>query len=276
MPPVEPGGDRRATSPLYSYGRYRCWPAAAPSPHAQRSTSIRTLKPQPGTIAPPPPLPPRAGIAAAPVEAEPAARTARALSRWWDRLALAGIVALFVAIAGYQWRLPGLYNDEAYDVVPAMQLVLGQPVELNRGVGLHLFGHDLPVMISDYQGVTSAYGVLPLFTLLGVGVLAVRAFTIGLGALALLLTYRLGRALFGRPAGLLAALLLAVSPSFVFWSRIGVYVVIQVVPLSLGAMLAYLRWRRGGRAGWLALAGLLVGLGLIWLAPETKGKPLPE
>ena len=171
-------------------------------------------------------------------------------------------MALFVAVAGHQWRLPGLYNDEAYDVVPAMQLVLGQPVELNRGVSLHLFGRDLPVMISDYQGVTSAYGVLPLFKLLGVGVLAVRAFTIGLGALALLLTYRLGRALFGRPAGLLAALLLAVSPSFVFWSRIGVYVVIQVVPLSLGAMLAYLRWRRGGRAGWLALAGLLVGLGL--------------
>ena len=48
-------------------------------------------------------------------------------------LALTG-VTLFVAIAGQQWRLPGLYNDEAYDVVPAMQLVLGQPVELNRGV----------------------------------------------------------------------------------------------------------------------------------------------
>lgn len=143
-----------------------------------------------------------------------------------------------------------------------MQLVLGQPVELNRGVGLRLFGHDLPVMISDYQGVTSMYGVLPLFWLFGVGVGAVRALTIGFGALALVLTYLLGRRLFGRPVGLLAAFLLATSPSFIFWSRVGVYVVIQVVPLALGATLAFLRWRRGGNRAWLFLAGLLVGLGL--------------
>jgi hypothetical protein len=171
-------------------------------------------------------------------------------------------VAVFTGVAAYQWRLPGLYNDEAYDVVPAMQLVLGQPVELNRGVGLHLFGHDFPLMISDYQGVSSMYVVLPLFALFGPGVGPVRAMTIGFGALALPLAYLLGRRLYGRPAGLLAALLLATSPSFIFWSRIGVYVVSQVVPLALGATLACLRWRRDGRVGWLALAGLLAGIGL--------------
>ncbi|HET8627648.1 MAG TPA: glycosyltransferase family 39 protein, partial [Thermomicrobiales bacterium] len=201
---------------------------------------------------------------------EDAVAAGRAPGAWVDWLLLAACVALFVAIAGRQWRLPGLYNDEAYDVVPAMQLLLGQPVDLNRGVGVHLFGHAFPVMISDYQGVTSMYGVLPLFALFGVGVFAVRAFTIGLGALALVLTYLLGRRLFGRGAGLLAALLLAVSPSLIFWSRVGVYVVVQVVPLALGATLAYLHWRRvtaEGRArpltdGWLLLAGLLTGLGL--------------
>ncbi len=175
---------------------------------------------------------------------------------------MAALVTVFAAIAGYQWWLPGLYNDEAYDVIPAMQLVLGQPVDLNRGVGVRLFGRDLPVMISDYQGVTSMYGVLPLFALFGVGVGPIRAMTIGLGALAVLLTYLLGRRLYGRPVGLLAAALLAVSPALIFWSRVGVYVVIQVVPLATGATLCFLRWRRGGGAGWLALAGLLVGLGL--------------
>lgn len=230
-----------------------------------RSTTIRPLRASRSTIAPPPPAPPREPV----VAARPAQRAAKrsAPAAWWDWLALAAIVALFCAIAGYNWRLPGLYNDEAYDVVPAMQLVLGQPVELNRGVGLRLFGRDLPVMISDYQGVTSMYGVLPLFALFGPGVGPTRAFTIGLGALALVLTYALGRRLFGRPVGLLAAALLAVSPSFVFWSRVGVYVVIQVAPLALGALLCALRWRGGGgssprSAGWLALAGLLVGLGL--------------
>ncbi len=178
-----------------------------------------------------------------------------------DWLAVALIVALFVGIAAYQWRLPGLYNDEAYDVIPAMQLVLSQPVELNRGVGLHLFGRDFPLMISDYQGVSSMYAVLPLFALFGPGVGAVRALTIGFGALGVVLTYLLGRRLYGRPAGIVAALLLATCPSFIFWSRVGVYVVSQVVPLALGATLAWLRWRRNGRIGWLALAGLLAGIG---------------
>jgi hypothetical protein len=199
-----------------------------------------------------------------------AARRAIPLVVDWLLVALA--VGLFVAIAAHQWRLPGLYNDEAYDVVPAMQLVLGQPVDLNRGVGLHLVGHALPLMISDYQGVSSMYTVLPLFAIFGVGVGPVRAMTIGFAALAILLTYPFGRALFGRAAGLLAVWLLACSPSLIFWSRVGVYVVIQVVPLALGANLCFLRWRRaaliGGqaRAGrhdwWLALAGLLVGVGL--------------
>ncbi len=196
-----------------------------------------------------------------------------------DWLVVALAVALFVGVAAYQWRLPGLYNDEAYDVVPAMQLVLGQPVELNRGVGLHLFGRDFPLMISDYQGVSSMYVVLPLFALFGPGVGAVRAMTIGFGVIAVILVYGLGRRLFGRPAGVVAALLLASNPSFVFWSRVGVYVVSQVVPLALGAALAFLAWRRGGRAGWLLLAGLLAGIGLstkilfIWfiLAAASAG-----
>lgn len=179
-----------------------------------------------------------------------------------EALAVVAIVGLFVAIAGYQWNLPGLYNDEAYDVVPAMQLVLDQPVELNRGVGVRVFGFDLPVMISDYQGVTSAYAVIPFFKLLGVGVLAVRALTISLGALGIVLTYWCGRRLVNAGAGLLAALLLATNPSFIFWSRIGVYVVIQVVPLALGATLAALAWQRRRRRGWLVLAGLCAGLGL--------------
>lgn len=143
-----------------------------------------------------------------------------------------------------------------------MQLILGQPVELNRGVGLRLLGYDLPVMISDYQGVTSAYSVIPFFKLLGIGVVAVRTLTIAFGALAIALTYLLGRRLGGVGTGLMAALLLATSPSFIFWSRVGVYVVIQVVPLALGAVLAFLRWRSSGWRGWLVLAGLFAGLGL--------------
>ena len=190
------------------------------------------------------------------------ASSVRALPLALDWLMVALTVALFVGLAAYQWRLPGLYNDEAYDVVPAMQLLLDQPVDLNRGIGLHLFGRDFPLMISDYQGVSSMYAVLPLFAIFGLGVGPVRGMTIGFGVIAIVLTYLLGRRLYGRPAGLVAALLLATSPSLIFWSRIGVYVVNQVVPLALGALLCCLRWRDTRRPRWLALAGLLAGIGL--------------
>ena len=56
----------------------------------------------------------------------------------WTVVALA--VALFLSLALYHYRLPGLYYDEAADVVPAMQLLKGQPVTLQRDVGLHLLG----------------------------------------------------------------------------------------------------------------------------------------
>ena len=34
--------------------------------------------------------------------------------------------------------------------------------------------------------------------------------------------------------------------------------------------------RPSRRATWLAMGAVAVALGLIWLAPETRGKPLPE
>ncbi|MEO5951503.1 MAG: hypothetical protein ABIQ44_03455, partial [Chloroflexia bacterium] len=56
---------------------------------------------------------------------------------------------LFLGFALYHLDLPGLYPDEAFDVIPAMQILLGHPVELQRNVGLHLFGLDLPLMSSS-------------------------------------------------------------------------------------------------------------------------------
>lgn len=243
----------------------------------QRSTTIRAHRLDRSAPVAAPAAPPRS-VAARPLpdNARPAAAHLPLALDW---LIVALALALFLGVAAYHWRLPGLYNDEAYDVVPAMQLVLGQPVDLNRGVGLHLFGRDFPLMISDYQGVSSMYVVLPLFALFGPGVGPVRAMTIGFGAIAVILTYLLGRRLFGRPAGVVAALLLATNPSFIFWSRVGVYVVNQIVPLALGAALAFMVWRRGGRAGWLFFAALLAGIGLstkilfIWfiLAAASAG-----
>jgi 4-amino-4-deoxy-L-arabinose transferase-like glycosyltransferase len=174
---------------------------------------------------------------------------------------------MFLALALYHLQLPGLYADEAFDVIPAMQLLLGHPVELQRGVGLHLFGLDLPLMSSsDYQGVTSTYLALPFFAIGGINVASLRTMTVAVGVVGVVLTYFLARAWFGRGAARLAVLLMAVSPAWVFWSRLGVYVVSQVVPIATGALLALTAWVRGQPFGQrnAALYGgaFLLGLGL--------------
>lgn len=179
-----------------------------------------------------------------------------------ELIVVAGAVASYLFLALHQYRLPGLYYDEAGDVVPAMQLLKGQPVTLQRDVGIHLFGRDFPVMIGDYWGVTSTYAVLPLFAIFGFDVLPIRLFPILAGAGAIIATYALGRRLFDGQVGALAALLLALSPTFIFWSRIGIYVISHIVLIALGVMLAYLRWRNRPRRWKAFLGALLAGIGL--------------
>ncbi len=179
---------------------------------------------------------------------------------------------IFSLLTGYQLRLPGLYADEALDVVPAMQLLKGLPLDFGgvRGAYFPLGSLKLPVMNSDYQGVVGTYGVLP-FLLGGFDVVNIRLFTICTGLLALVLAYALTRTLLGRPAAVITVLLFAVSPSWVFWSRIGIYVIAQVVPISLAILLCLLRWWRGGRDRWLYAGAFLVGIGFstkflfLWL-----------
>jgi hypothetical protein len=176
---------------------------------------------------------------------------------------LAGLaVIVYLALALYQYRLPGLYYDEAADVIPAMQLIQGEPVSLLRDTGIHLFGRDFPVMIGDYWGVTSTYAVLPFFVLFGVDVFAIRIFPILACALAVAGSYQLGRRLFDPWVGAAMAMLLAVSPTFIFWSRVGIYVIAHIVAITLGILLLYLSWRQCPRWWKLLPMGFLAGLGL--------------
>jgi hypothetical protein len=201
-------------------------------------------------------------------------------------------LTVFLALCLYQIDLPGLYADEALDLVPTMQLLApgqagpqwqAQPVELLRGVGVHLGGLTLPVMIMDYLGALNTYLALLFFAILGPGVLAVRLVPITFSALTIVLTYLLGRALFGRSTGravgLLAAALLAINPSFVFWSRNGITVTSVLTVLSVGSLLAFHKCSKFQvpsfklhnmehetwnveRWPWLALGYFLLGLGL--------------
>jgi hypothetical protein len=186
-------------------------------------------------------------------------------------VATLGALALFVGLTTYQLTLPGLHYDEAFEAVPAMQLLLGQPVTSFRDNGLLIAGRLFPLMTQDYIGAINTYAALPFFWLLGVNVVSLRLMAVAIGLITLCLMHRLARDLYGPAAAALAVLLLSANPTFVFWSRQGVFVTSITAAIGLAAALAWLRWWRTG-AGRYAIAGaFLFGLGLyakflfVWL-----------
>jgi uncharacterized protein (TIGR03663 family) len=70
----------------------------------------------------------------------------------------------------------------------------------------------------------------------------------------------------GFPAAFFAALLSAVSPAMVYYSRFYIHETLFVL-LTLGALLAAFRYLRGGGALWALIAGLF--LGLMYATKET-------
>ncbi len=182
-----------------------------------------------------------------------------------------GALALFVGLTTYQLMLPGLHYAEAFEAVPAMQLLLHQPVTTFRGNGLLVAGRLFPLMTQDYIGAINTYAVLPFFWLLGVNLISLRLMAVAVGLITLCLMHRLARALYGPTAAALAVLLLSVDPTFVFWSRQGVFVTSVAAAIGLAAALAWLRWWRTGARRYAIAGAFLFGLGLyakllfVWL-----------
>jgi len=172
-------------------------------------------------------------------------------------------LVVFLALCLYQIELPGLHYDEAREAgVPAMQLVMGQPVETFRGSGIRITARVFPLMVTDYIGALNIYLLLPFFALLGSNVFALRLMPIVFAVLTLFLTYLLAQQLFNRRVAVITCLLLAVNPSFIFWSRQGVFVTSITTTIAVASLLCWLRWYRERRARYLYWGAYLFGLGL--------------
>ncbi len=120
-------------------------------------------------------------------------------------------------------------------------------------------------------------------------ILAVRAFSTATGAGCLILTCLLGRILVGRPAGLVAALLLGVNPTFLRWS-VDAHPDLPQLLWITGSLLLCCFYCRHARSGWLGAAAVCAGVAFgtkyagvfllpvllcaIWLAPGD-GVPTP-
>jgi hypothetical protein len=194
---------------------------------------------------------------------------------------LLACLALYLALALPQLHLPGLHNDEAVEGgLPAGQILDGQPITTFRGAGLAIAGRTWPLMVQDYIGAFNVYLPLPFLAAFGHTPFALRFYTVGLGALTLALAFGFARTLLGLRAALLSSLLLAVSPSFVFWQREGVFVTSITATLALALLWAGLAWLRTARLRWALAAGLLAGAGLyakllfLWVIGGAVGASL--
>jgi len=172
-------------------------------------------------------------------------------------------LALYLALTAPQLTLPGLHYDEAKEAgVNAMQLVTGEPVTAFRDATIQVGPWRLPLMVQDYIGALNVVLAMPFLALGGVNVLALRWLSILIGALTLLLTWRVAWRLSGDIAAASAALLLAVNPTFIFWSRQGIFVTNLTVLLFMASLLSALRWWEKRRPLDLWLTAFLWGLGI--------------
>ncbi len=197
--------------------------------------------------------------------------------------------ALALRLAGVGRGLPYLHEwDEWFQVPPVIRMILDHT--LNPGIFIYgslyyyllvpviylhfLYLHALGVMKS-MDDIVLAHPLVP-----GYGwyinvpsfYLWARAFTALFGAATVYLTYRLGRAAFGRTVGLLAAAVLAVAPGAVYYADTA-RVDVPEACLTTAALLAGLAvMRRGGVRDYL-VAGLLAGLAMstkqtaVWVVP---------
>lgn len=178
-------------------------------------------------------------------------------------LPLVVALALFLALGAHQLGLPGLHYDEAKEAgLNAMQLVTGQPVTAFRDATVGLGPLRLPLMVQDYIGALNVILAIPFLAVGGVNTVALRWLPLLTAALTLVLVWRVARRLGGSVAGAAAALLLTVNPSFIFWSRQGIFVTNITALFFMASLLTGLRWWQDRRPRDLWLTAFLWGLGL--------------
>lgn len=170
----------------------------------------------------------------------------------------------------------GAHSSVEFALLPLLLLLalamrwpgLGEPIDsYDEGVHLESLlllaqGYEPFAEIAAAQGPLHLHSHLPFFLLFGQSLLAARLAVVSYSLLGLLGVWWIGRQVAGPWAGLAALALLAVSPTYLRFSRQVLADVPALGPtiLAFGAALAY---RRGGRERWLVAAGVLLALGLL-------------
>lgn len=179
-------------------------------------------------------------------------------------LALAAVTALAAWLGLRHLDEPGLYYDEGIQAVPARDFLRAgeRPVALPLTWRTLVAGRWLPVLTQPYMGALKSQLLIPAFAAFGASVESLRATTFAWGLVGLCLSMLFARRLLGAPVAVVAGLLLAVDPAFLFVSRHdwGSFS-LGLVCRCGGLWLVAIGFARRS-AALLGAAGLLLGLGV--------------
>ncbi|MEJ5310452.1 MAG: glycosyltransferase family 39 protein [Anaerolineae bacterium] len=166
-------------------------------------------------------------------------------------------------------RVPPPFNvDEAVNAYDAYSLLT---------TGRDQWGNPWPVTFrafNDYRRPATIYTAMPFLAVFGLTIYGIRAVAAFWGWMTVLFTYRLARDLFGRRVGVGAALLLALSPWHIAFSRLGVEVSGPLLFTLVVGLDCGWRWRRSRRPAWLIAAAVAFGLSFYTYTTAQAFTPL--
>ncbi|MCZ6695677.1 MAG: glycosyltransferase family 39 protein [Acidobacteria bacterium] len=215
----------------------------------------------------------------------------------WGLIILILLGGLYLRLYRIDFIPPGLNNDEAINALEASEIMKrdGFPTVTERGLQREsLFHYLAAISMRNGELLSNLMGAMP--AVFGLRTIAVRdpagremlelifplrVVSIGIGMITILALYLFARSRFGPRVALLAALLLAVSPWHLLYSRVGLRAILA--PLFAIATIGFFlrameRGRRPDRPVWHTILdhaawGVLLGLGL-WTYTSFRVVPV--
>jgi fibro-slime domain-containing protein len=176
---------------------------------------------------------------------------------WWEVVLLAALVllALFFRLYRIDMMPSGLAEDEAPNILDAIQVLEGQV--------------KTPFASGNWSTSFVFHYVVASLMRLGLsGFYALKTVSIAGGVLAVLFLYLMARRCFHRAVAALAAFFLAVSSWQVINSRLGYLISVEPF-LELVIIYFFYRGMQSGRMLDLVLSGLVTGIGMIYVRPVS-------
>jgi 4-amino-4-deoxy-L-arabinose transferase-like glycosyltransferase len=167
-------------------------------------------------------------------------------------------IGIYLSCCLTHLELPGLYYDEVLFANAAMGNIDGSFIAWQIQVG----SAKLPVMLMPYIGALKAYFYAPIFATFKPSVMTVRLPTVLVGLVTLALTYAVVKHWLGEKVALIALLLLASDPTFIFVNKLDWSPATLMMVIRMASLFLLQRWLAAGKLHLLALAGFLLGLGI--------------